>query len=51
MDHEAKKRLEKLKQLAMDDSEMLDYLKASLGEESIGIKPILVLYGSETGTA
>ncbi|CAH1775312.1 unnamed protein product [Owenia fusiformis] len=46
----AKHKHEKFKKMAMDEYEMLDYLKGTLGEEISGDKS-LVLYASETGNA
>jgi len=43
-------RHDKLLRQSMDDLELLDFLKAQLGEEITGEK-ILILYGSETGNA
>ena len=43
-------RHEKLLRQSMDDLELLDFLKAQLGEEITGEK-MLILYGSETGNA
>jgi len=36
--------------MSMDDSEMLDFLKKSIGE-SVTSEKAIVLYGSETGNA
>lgn len=43
-------RRAELKKQAMDDHDMLDYLKNKLGESVTGDKS-LILYGSETGKA
>ena len=43
-------RHDKFVKLAMDDYEMLEHLKKQLGEE-VGTGSVMVLYGSETGTA
>jgi len=43
-------RHDKFVKLAMDDFEMLEHLKKQLGEE-VGTGSVMVLYGSETGTA
>lgn len=43
-------RHEKLQKLAMDDYEMLEHLKKQLGEATDS-DSVMVLYGSETGTA
>ena len=37
--------------MAMDDFEMLDYLKKKVGEKGGSSLKTLVLYGSETGNA
>lgn len=44
------KRIDRLRKLALNDEDMLEYLKKQLGEK-INIKPALILYGSETGTS
>ena len=43
-------RLEKFQKMAMDDYEMLEHLKKQLGEATAS-DSVMVLYGSETGTA
>ena len=43
-------RHDKFVKLAMDDYEMLEHLKKQLGEE-VASGSVMVLYGSETGTA
>lgn len=47
---EMHQRHEKLQKLAMDDYEMLEHLKKQLGEATDSDN-VMVLYGSETGTA
>lgn len=47
---EIKSKHDKFFKMSMDDFELLDFLKARLGEMTTGEK-VAVLYGSETGTA
>ena len=48
--HEMHSRHDKFVKLAMDEYEMLEHLKKQLGEE-VTSGSVMVLYGSETGTA
>lgn len=48
--HDLHSRHDKFVKLAMDEYEMLEHLKKQLGEE-VTSKSVMVLYGSETGTA
>ena len=49
-DDEVNARRSKFRTMAMDDFELLDHLKNQLGEATSSDK-VMVLYGSETGTA
>uniref|UniRef100_A0A6A7FYI8 pyruvate dehydrogenase (NADP(+)) n=3 Tax=Hirondellea gigas TaxID=1518452 RepID=A0A6A7FYI8_9CRUS len=50
MQADALKKQETLRRLSMSDEDLLDHLKKQIGEQTSSNK-VLILYGSETGTA
>merc|ERR550532_3791617 len=50
MTHDAHFRHEQRKRLAMNDEDLLEYLKKAMGEQVTGER-VTILYGSDTGTS